>query len=246
MLDSMAEADAWWRTHSSSVQTLLAERLRDPLFDVFTPAASVAPSKQPLGIERGWTFGGPGSSRTRGKLEIAPLREFRQPACIPMSVMRRPDAESPASAVSTLGPCVQRLLRDVRTYLLVQLGIPPRQVLVTSGGVELLRLMAEARPADMPFAFVATSSDSFAAEARSCVKEAGALEGAEVIPVRDELVRGADHSALLVVRGSDAPRLVAIDVEPAVMVAWEEGVRGYIRLRLVADLRDEAIHAYRW
>jgi hypothetical protein len=68
----------------------------------------------------------------------------------------------------------------------------------------------------------------------------------DALKVCDRVIAGSVNSAVLALGRADAPRLCWVNMAPAVVAATGEGLSGYLRVRLAADLAGAKAFGFTW
>ena len=239
MTDYTADAYAWWQANSTAVQDQLRARLQEPLVDAFPDNDPLQPESAPDALTRLWQSSLPSSEGVvTASLVNEPMQEFRIDIDIPHQVFSKQDGSAPSSAAQELKARIKPLRNAVNKYLLQRLEVgAPQDVRKQDVLAEIKKQLNGRQPKGM--ARLVISKGALTDEEQ---KELAV----DALKVHDQVIADSDNSAVLVLGRANAPRLCWVNVPPAVVAPTGNGLSGYLRVRLAADLAGAEAFGFTW
>jgi hypothetical protein len=238
MTDHTADAAAWWQENSTAVQDQLQERLQEPLVDAFPDNDPLQPDSALNALTRHWRSSQPSPAGVvKASLKNEPMREFRIDIDIPYGVFSRQDGSGPSSAVQKVEARIKPLRNAVYTYLLKRLNVALHDAGKQDVLAEIKKQLSDRQPKGV--ARLVISKGAFTDDEQKQL-------AVDVLKVHDRVLAGSVNSAVLVLGRANAPRLCRVNVPPAVVAPTGNGLSGYLRVRLAADLAGGKAFGFTW
>jgi hypothetical protein len=239
MTDYTADADTWWRANSTAVQDQLQVSLQEPLVDAFPDNDPLQPESAPDALTRIWQISPPSPEDVVMALLLnEPIHEFRIDIDISHEVFSKQDGSSPSSAVHELEARIKPLRNAVHMYLRHCLEIAPDHTKAKQEVLEeIKKQLNDRQPKGMTRLVISKGAFTDDEQKQLAV---------DALKVQDQVIADSVNSAVLVLGHANAPRLCRVNVTPAVVAPTGSGLRGYLRVRLAADLAGAKAFGFTW
>lgn len=236
MTDLTAQAQEWWTAHATRVQTVVRETLADPIDELYPPSSPLAPTEAPAALAMEWVldpateFG----AAQDWRLQVERMLEVRADFVGGASLIFCHDDEVEARTRDELASPVHAVRSRVRKYLLGALGPEAKSVGSISAAVDAVA---------MEMADVGSREPRLAAadpQLLLALKNDQRTQDVEMV-----LVTRLDGAVLVLGQGH-SPQLVRISLPPVLAAAAADGLRGQVRLRLMAKSAGARAVHYTW